>query len=208
MILTERRFPEQGRSVSPADSTSEVTLLLAAFRRGEPDAAAKLMPLVYDELHRLAVHYMRQEQPGNTLQPTALVNEAYLRLVAQNEVTWQGRTHFIGFAAQVMRHYLIDQARRRRAARHGGLNQKVDFEKAIVISRDQSDELLSIHEALERLEKLDARQARVVELRYFGGLSLEETAGLLSLSTKTVKRDWASARVWLHREISGRVDLK
>jgi RNA polymerase sigma-70 factor (ECF subfamily) len=192
----------------PTNPTAEVTVLLAAFRRGEPEAAERLIPLVYDELHRLAVRYMRHERLGNTLQPTALVNEAYLRLVAQSEVTWQGRAHFIGFAAQVMRHFLIDQARRRRAAKHGGLNQKVDIEKAIVVSKEQSAELLCIHGALERLEKLDARQARVVELRYFGGLSVEEIAGLLSVSTKTVKRDWASARVWLHREISGRAVLR
>lgn len=189
--------------MSTADPPSEVTTLLAAFRRGEPDAASKLLPLVYDELHRLAVHYMRKERSGHTLQPTALVNEAYVRLVAQSEITWEGRAHFIAFAARIMRHFLIDQARRRRAARHGGLHQKVDFEKAIIVSEDQSDELLAVHTALERLEKLDPRQARVVELRYFGGLSVEETAEALSVSEKTVKTDWAFARVWLHREIGG-----
>jgi len=188
--------------MSVVDPPSEVTNLLAAFRRGEPDAAGKLLPLVYDELHRLAVNYMRHERPGQTLQPTALVNEAYLRLVPQ-DITWEGRTHFVAFAAQVMRHFLIDQARSRRAARHGGLHRKVDFEKAIVVSENQSDELLAIHEALERLEKLDARQARVVELRYFGGLSVEETAEALSVSARTVKTDWAFARAWLHREIGG-----
>lgn len=187
--------------------SSEVTQLLAAFSRGEPDAQEKLMPLVYDELRRLAHHYMRGEATGRTLQPTALVHEAYLELIEQPDWTWESRAHFIGFAAQVMRHLLIDHARSRKAAKRGGLNQKVPFEDVLIASEQKSDEWLAIDVALERLSKIDPRQARVVELRYFGGLSVEESAEVLGVSPKTVKRDWALARVWLHREIAAGGEL-
>ena len=165
------------------------------------------MPLVYDELRRLARHYMRAEAPGHTLQPTALVHEAYLKLILkliqrQQDSTWESRAHFMGFAAQAMRHLLIDHARSRKAGKRGGLNQKVPFEDVLIASEQKSDEWIAIDAALERLTKLDPRQARVVELRYFGGRSVEEAAEVLGVAPRTVKRDWALARVRLHREIA------
>jgi RNA polymerase sigma-70 factor, ECF subfamily len=184
-----------------APAVGDVTQLLADVQNGRPDAAPQLMPLVYDELRRLARGQMRRERPDHTLQATALVHEAYFRLVNQPERTWQNRTHFIRIAAQVMRRMLIDYARARRTAKREGGLQRVPLEEPLLVAEEQSDELLALDEALERLAQFDARQSRVVELRFFGGLTVEETAEALGMSAKTVKRDWSVARAWLHREM-------
>jgi RNA polymerase sigma factor (TIGR02999 family) len=184
-----------------AQSAGEVTQLLAELQSGRPDAASRLIPLVYDELRRLARHYLRQERPDHTLQATALVHEAYLRLVDQRERTWESRAHFIGAAAQLMRHILVDYARGRQAAKRGRVAQKGPLEEALLFSEEQSEELVALDGALERLAQIDARQSRIVDLRFFGGLTVEETAEVVGISPKTVKRDWNVARAWLHREI-------
>jgi RNA polymerase sigma factor (TIGR02999 family) len=175
-------------------ATGDVTQLLADAQNGQPQAAPHLVSLVYDELHRVARQQMRHERPDHTLQATALVHEAYLRLVSQSERTWQNRTHFIRLAAQVMRRLLIDHARARRTAKREGALRRVPLEEPLLLTEDQSDELLALNEALERLGGIDARQSRVVELRFFGGLTVEETADALGVSPKTVKRDWTVAR--------------
>jgi len=184
------------------DSAAEnVTALLAELTRGNPEAADKLVPLVYDELKRLARGYMRHERPDHTLQTTALVHEAYLRLVRQRSMSWQGRAHFFGIAAQLMRRILIDHARGHLRARRGGAKEVLPLEEALVFSPERSYQLVKLDEALERLSKLDARQGKIVELRFFGGMSTEETAELLGTSPRTVKRDWALAKAWLHGEL-------
>lgn len=184
-----------------AGSTGDVTQYLADLRNGRLDASPRLITLVYDELHRLARHQMRHERPDHTLQATALVHEAYLRLVNQPERTWQNRAHFIAVAAQVMRRILVDYARARRTSKRGSAPQKIPLEEPLVFTEEQSDDLVSLDEALERLAQFDERQSRVVELRFFGGLTVDETAEVLGISSKTVKRDWAVARAWLHREV-------
>jgi len=178
----------------------EVTLLLRAMKSGDESAAGRLLPLVYNELHRLARHYMQRERSDHTLQPTALINEAYLRL-AHDNVDWQSRQHFIGVAATVMRRVLVDHARAHNAAMRGGDLQRVELDEGLAISRERSTELLALHDALNRLEEINPRQAKVVELRYFAGLSVEEIAGVLNVSPRSVKRDWALARLWLFKEI-------
>jgi RNA polymerase sigma-70 factor (ECF subfamily) len=185
-----------------APSAGDVTQFLADLQNGHPHVASQLMPLVYDELHRVARHQMRHERADHTLQATALVHEAYLRLVHQPERTWQNRAHFIGVAAGVMRRILVDHARARQTAKRGNLAQRVPLEEPLLLSDEQSDELVALDEALDRLARFDARQGRVVELRFFGGLTVEETAEALGISPKTVKRDWSVARAWLHREVS------
>ena len=185
----------------PSSSSGAISRLLENVRKGDADAAYTLMPLLYNELHRLAMHYMRSERPGHTLQATALVNEAYLKLVDQKEANWENRAHFIAVAAQVMRNVLIDHARSRQRIKRGGMQQKVPIEDVVLISEEQTDDLIALDSALERLAKIDARQSRIVELRYFGGLTVEQTAEVLGISPKTVKRDWAVARAWLHREL-------
>ena len=184
-----------------APAAGDVTQLLADVQDGRPSAAPQLFPLVYEELRRLARRQMRSERSDHTLQATALVHEAYFRLVNQPERTWQNRTHFIRIAAQVMRRMLIDHARARLTAKREGGLQRVPLEEPLLFTEEQSDELLALNEALERLAQLDARQSRVVELRFFGGLTVEETAEALGISPKTVKRDWCVARAWLHREV-------
>jgi RNA polymerase sigma-70 factor, ECF subfamily len=178
----------------------EVTLLLKAMKDGDESAAGKLLPLVYNELHRLAKSYMRRERPDHTLQPTALINEAYLRL-ARDNVDWQSRQHFIGVAANVMRRLLVDHARAHNAeVRAGGL-ERVELDEGVMISSERSGEVLALHDALTTLEAVDARQAKVVELRYFGGFSVEEIGVLLEMSPRTVKRHWALARIWLLKQM-------
>jgi RNA polymerase sigma-70 factor, ECF subfamily len=179
----------------------DVTALLSQLTQGNHEAGKKLIPLVYDELKRLARAYMRRERPDHTLQTTALVHEAYLKLVRQEVVNWQGRSHFFGIAAQLMRRILIDHARGHLREKRGGLKEVLPLDEALVFSPEHSEELVKLDEALERLSKLDARQSRIVELRFFGGLSVEETAEFLGISPKTVKRDWAVAKVWLHGEL-------
>lgn len=185
-----------------ADSLGEITQLLAELKSGNREAEAKLVPLVYDELRRLAAHYMRQERRDHTLQATALVHEAYLRLVGQRDVNWQSRAHFFGVAAQLMRRILVDYARARQTDKRGAGLQKASLEEALLFSDEQSGELLALDEALDRLAERDPRQSRIVELRFFAGLTVEETAEVLAISPKTVKRDWSVARAWLHGEIS------
>jgi len=184
-----------------ASPSSDVSLLLSELSRGNQEAGEKLVPLVYDELKRLAKSYMRRERPDHTLQATALVNEAYLKLVKQNAVHWQGRSHFFGIAAQLMRRILIDHARGHLREKRGGDKQVLPLDEAVVFSPEHSEELVKLDEALQRLSKLDARQSRIVELRFFGGLSVDETAQFLGISPKTVKRDWSVAKAWLHGEL-------
>ena len=184
--------------------SGEVTLLLAKVKHGNQGALAQLVPLVYKELRRLASHYMRDERIGHTLQPTALVHEAYLRLVGQERVEWQNRAHFMAVAAQMMRRILVNYALQRKAGKRAG-PAAADVEW---FGRDagavQFEEIAAVDEALKRLSQLDRQQGQVVEMRYFGGLTVEETAEVLSVSPRTVKRDWATAKVWLQRELSGR----
>jgi RNA polymerase sigma factor (TIGR02999 family) len=184
-----------------APNSNEVTRLLLELRNGREDAAEKLIPLVYAELHALAVHHMRQEQPGHTLQPTALVHEAYFRLMNQEHGSWQNRAHFFGIASQAMRRILVDHVRRRRAAKRDA-GDRVTLDESIAADDDRSFDLLALDEALEKLASLDPRSARVVELRYFGALDIEETAEVLGISPASVKRDWAFAKAFLQREMS------
>jgi RNA polymerase sigma factor (TIGR02999 family) len=178
-----------------------VTNLLAAWSGGDRAALERLMPLVERELHLLASRYLRRERPGHTLQTTALVHEAYLRLVDQRDVRWQSRAHFFGIAAQMMRRILVDHARRIAYARRGGGAAKVSLDEACVVSAERAAELVALDDALLALARLDERKCRVVELRYFGGLSVEETAEVLGVSTDTVGRDWRAARAFLRREL-------
>src|SRR6202142_1300608 len=186
----------------------EVTLLLSALTRGDNDAGANLIPVVYDELRRLAGSYMRRERDDHTLQATALVHEAYLKLVEQRSVNWQSRAHFFGVAAQLMRRILIDHARGHSRQKRGGEDKKVSLDEAFVFSEQQADELLAVDDSLNRLAEIDPRQARVVELRFFGGLSVEEAAEVLGVSPKTVKRDWSVAKAWLHGELKAAYDAQ
>jgi RNA polymerase sigma-70 factor, ECF subfamily len=182
----------------------EVTQLLSALTRGDEGAASKLIPVVYDELRRLAGSYMRRERVDHTLQATALVHEAYLKLVEQRSVNWQSRAHFFGVAAQLMRRILIDHARGHSRQKRGGEQKKVSLDEAFVFSEKQADELLAVDDSLNRLAEFDPRQARVVELRFFGGLSVEEAAEVLAVSPKTVKRDWSVAKAWLYADLKER----
>jgi RNA polymerase sigma-70 factor (ECF subfamily) len=184
-------------------SSGEVTQLLRAMRHGDRSAAEQLLPLVYAELHRLARSYMRKERPNHTLQPTALINEAYLRL-AQASVDWQSRAHFIGVAANAMRRILVDHARAHMAAVRGGEFCQVEWTEALGLPAERSRELIALDEALHQLEKLNPRQAKVIELRYIGGLSFEEVGAVLDLSPRTAKRDWALARIWLFKQVSAK----
>jgi RNA polymerase sigma-70 factor (ECF subfamily) len=182
-------------------SSPDVTQILQEVSGGDRDAPARLMPLVYDELRRLADHYLRQERPDHTLQPTALVHEAYLKLIDQTRVDWQNRAHFFGVAAQLMRRILVDHARRHRASKRGGFQQKLALDEAVDYSQPRDVDLVALDEALNVLAKLDERQSRIVELRFFGGLTIEETAEALGVSPATVKVDWSMAKAWLRREI-------
>jgi RNA polymerase sigma-70 factor (ECF subfamily) len=182
------------------DDGGQVTQLLKAMHAGDAQAAENLLPLVYAELHRLAKGYMRRERPDHTLQATALINEAYMRLVGE-DIDWNSRAHFIGLAANVMRRVLVDYARAHNAEQRGGGLQRVEMQDELAISAEQLDEVEHLDEALKKLEKENPRQARVVELRYFGGLSVEQIGALLQIAPRSVKRDWALARIWLFREL-------
>lgn len=180
----------------------EVTQLLVAWSKGDQDALEKLIPLVHHELRRLARNYMRREPTGHTLQTTALVNEAYLRLVEQKDVRWQNRAHFFAISAQLMRRILVGMARARHAHKRGGAARQVPLDEVLVVSDERAAELVALDEALGELAALDPRRARVVELRYFGGLSVEETAEVLKVSPDTVMRDWKRAKAWLYSELN------
>jgi RNA polymerase sigma-70 factor, ECF subfamily len=187
-----------------APSSGEATGLLLAWSRGDRGALDKLLPLLHDELYRLAARFMRRERANHTLQPTALVNEAYLRLVDQRTVRWQNRAHFFAIAAELMRRILIDHARKQRYAKRGGGAAHALLDEAIVLSDERAAELVALDEALDALAAVDARQSRVVALRFFGGLTVEETAEVLELSRDMVKREWSTAKAWLYREMSNR----
>ena len=182
-------------------SAEEVTRLLAAWGDGDRSALDRLIPLVERELHQLAHRYLSRERPGHTLQTTALVNEAYLRLVDQRRTRFESRTHFFAIAAQIMRRILVNHARDRAAEKRGGGVRKVSLDDAAVLSDERAEELVALDEALDTLAELDGRKARVVELRYFGGLSVEETAEVLGVHPNTVTREWGQAKAFLHREL-------
>ena len=182
-------------------SPDEVTRLLLDWSQGDRAALDKLVPLVYDELRRLARHFMRQERVGHTLQTTALVNEAYVRLIDQRSVSWQNRAHFFAVAAQLMRRILVDHARSRRYAKRGGDARQVSFDEAAIVSRERGAELVAVDDALTDLAARDPRKSQIVELRFFGGLNIEETAEVMGISPTTVQREWRSAKAWLYQAI-------
>ena len=183
-------------------SPKEVTQLLVDWSNGDEAALDKLMPLVYEELHRMAKRHIGRERPGHTLQTTALVNEAYLRLIDQRSVRWQNRAHFFSIAARLMRRILIDHARAHHYAKRGGATIKVSLGKAIDVSKERAAELVLLDDAMTALAALDPRKSQVVELRFFGGMSVEETAEVLGVSSVTVMRDWSTAKAWLHRAMA------
>ncbi|MCI0488297.1 MAG: sigma-70 family RNA polymerase sigma factor [Blastocatellia bacterium] len=187
-------------------SSGHVTRLLNDWSDGDSTALDELMPILYDELRSLAAHYLRRERADHTLQPTALVHEAYFRLVDQNDVHWQNRAHFFGVTAQMMRRVLIDHAKSHRRAKRGGGIIKVDLDQAAGLSAEQVSEALALDDVLDALARIDPRKGKIVELRYFGGLSVEETAEVLGISPTTVMRDWALAKAWLYNEIKGEND--
>jgi len=188
----ELRTPPQG----------EVSGLLRAWSEGDQNALEQLTPIVYDELHRLARRYMKRERPGHSLQTTALVNEAYMRLVDYRHMQWQNRAHFFAVAAQSMRRILVEHARRQNLKRGGGVRH-VSLEEAAVVGGDEEADLMALDDAMNALARIDPRKVRVVEMRFFAGLSVEETAEVLKVSAITVKRDWRAARAWLYRELTG-----
>ena len=184
----------------------DVTLLLQDWCRGERDALDKLIPLVYDELRRIAHRYMARERPGRTLQTTALVNEAYMRLIDAGRVQWEARTQFFGVAAKLMRRILVESARARSSKKRGGDAHKLVLDEAAVVGPQRDDDFVALDDALNALAAVDPRAAQVVELRFFGGLTADETANVLKVSPDTVLRDWKMAKVWLLRELAGSAD--
>jgi len=186
----------------PSLPPQEVTQLLVDWGNGNQAALDRLMPLVYTELRQLAHRYMRRERPGHTMQTTALIHEAYLRLVDQNQVRWQHQAHFFGIAARLMRQILIEHARSHTRAKRGGGVGTISLDEVAIVSQARATELLALDDALERLATIDPRKSQVVELRFFGGLSVEEAAQVLNIAPNTVLRDWRMAKAWLRREIS------
>jgi len=185
-----------------SSSPGEVTALLTQIHAGNKEAEERLIPLVYAELRRLAKHYLREERPDHTLQPTALVHEAYLRLTAMQQVDWQSRSHFFAISATVMRRILVDHARAQRAEKREGSREAVSLDESLLVSPSRSPDLVALDGALERLAKINPRRSSIVELRFFGGMSEEETAHVLGISARTVKRDWRVAKAWLYNELS------
>lgn len=186
------------------EQPTDITLWLQQWSGGNADALNALLPVVYAELHRQAANYLRRERVGHTLQPTALINEVYLRLIDQKHVNWQNRAHFFGIAAQAMRRILVDHAKSRHRDKRGGNAENLPIEAAeLAISKTKSVDLVALDEALTRLAQLDERQARIVELRFFSGMSVDETAEALNISAATVKNDWRSAKAWLFLELKG-----
>jgi RNA polymerase sigma factor (TIGR02999 family) len=182
-------------------SATDVTSLLNRLADGDQEAAGQLVPLIYEELRRLAARCLRHERPGHTLQATALVHEAYLKLTSQRSARWQNRTQFFAVASQLMRRILVDYAREQQRTKRGGKFQKAPLDEVLLVSPDRTEELLLVEESLARLEKLDPRQGRVVELSYFGGLAVDEVAEVLGVTSKTVMRDWNTAKAWLYGEL-------
>ena len=185
-------------------SQHEVTQMLVAWSNGDQDVRDELMSVVYQELHRLAHHYMKRESPGHTLQTSALVNEAFLRLIDQRNVQWRNRAHFFGIAAQMMRRILVDYARQRRYAKRGGDARQVTLNDDLIVTDQRSADIVALDEALIELANIDDRKSKVVELRFFGGLSIEETAEVLAVSPGTVMRDWTLAKAWLQRAMTAK----
>jgi RNA polymerase sigma factor (TIGR02999 family) len=183
-------------------SSHEVTRMLLDWSRGDQQALDRLMPLLYDELRLIARRYLRRERQDHTLQTTALVHEAFIRLIDQQQVSWQNRAHFFAIAAQMMRRILVDHARGQQADKRGGEAPKLSLDEAMDVAEQQAVDLIALDDALSTLTRLDAQQCRIVELRYFGGLTVEETAEALRISPATVKREWSMAKAWLHRELS------
>jgi len=179
-----------------------VTQLLLDWSNGDKAALDKLTPLIYDELHRLANSYMRKQSPGHTLQATALVNEIYIKLINTKNVSWKDRAHFFAVAAQAMRQILIDHARSHKYAKRGGGAHKVELDEVAVVAQEQAAILIALDDALRSLSDIDQRKSQIVELRFFGGLSIEETAEVMKISTPTVEREWRLAKAWLYRELS------
>jgi RNA polymerase sigma factor (TIGR02999 family) len=192
-----------GKNSEEESQPKDVTVLLKAWTKGDEGALAELTPLIYGELHRLARHYMARERSSPTLETGAILNEAFLRLVHWKTARWQSRSHFYGLAAQIMRRVLVDHARSRGYRKRGGGVRPVKLDEAVVMSPERSPDLIALDEALNRLASVDARKSKVIELRFFGGLSVEETAEVLDVSPFTIARDWTLAKAWLHREISG-----
>ena len=182
--------------------STSVTVLLAKARSGDPSALADVFPLIYDELRRLAQQQLKREPDGHTLSPTALVHEAYMRLIDYSRLEWTGRAHFMAVASTAMRRILVDHARGHRSAKRGGMLKRVNIDDVELGTEDRAELLIAIDDALGRLKEIDARQAQVVECRFFGGMTEEETAEALGMGLRTVKRDWAKAKSWLHREIA------
>ena len=195
-------MPDRYQPSSEDDQTSETTQLLRAWADGDSGALEQLTPRVYRTLRRIAGYQMQNERSGNSMQATALVHEAYLQLIDVNNVSWQHRAHFFAVSAQIMRHILLDRARRRIAAKRGGTAERVNLDELPDLSGNRARELIALEDALNALAKNDPRKARVVELRFFGGLSVDETAEVLSISPETVMRDWKFARSWLHAQLS------
>jgi len=194
--------PHKPEAIMESSTTPNITQLLVAWNQGNQDALAQLTPLVYRELHRLAHGYLAGERRGHVLQTTALVNEAFVRLIDWRQVEWQDRAHFFGVAATLMRHILVQFAREQRAEKRGGQAVRVSLSEAAAFSARRDPDLVALDDALTALEKLDPRQARTVELRFFGGLSLEEAAEVSQVSITTVRRDWRMAQAWLHQQLS------
>jgi len=188
--------------MTTASPPHEVTQLLIDWSSGNQAALDRLIPMVDRELHRLAHHYMRRENAGHTLQTTALVNEVYLKLIDQKNVHWKNRAHFFALSAQLMRRILVDHARNRQYAKRGGGAQRITFDEALVISSERGGDLVALDEALSKLTSIDPRKGKVVELRFFGGLSVEETAEALQISAVTVMREWSMAKAWLYNSLS------
>jgi RNA polymerase sigma factor (TIGR02999 family) len=195
-------MPKKKALISSSSPPTRVTQLLLAWSKGDRSALDALTPLVHEELHRLAHHYMKEERAGHSLQTTALVNEAYLRLIDQQRVEFNSRSQFFALAATLMRHILVDHARSRRYLKHGGGAVQVSFDKALIVSADRDDNLVELDEALVRLAALDVRKSKVVELRFFGGLSVDETAAALDISAITVMREWKLAKAWLYNSLN------
>ncbi len=183
-------------------NSKQITQLLAGWERGDPDALNELTPVVYSALHRIAHRYMRRERPGHTLQTSALINEAFIRLIDQREAHWQNRAHFFAIAAKLMRRILVDRARGKGYAKRGGNPLQVSLDEGMAVSGNKQPDLIALDDALRDLEAMDPRKSRIVEMRFFGGLSLEETAEALGISIPTVEREWRAARSWLHRAIT------
>ncbi|HKX83969.1 MAG TPA: sigma-70 family RNA polymerase sigma factor [Pyrinomonadaceae bacterium] len=185
------------------DDHQQITKLLLAWREGEPAALDRLMPIVYDELKRLASAYMRRQKPGHSLQTVDLVNEAYMRLIDSSRVNWQDRNHFYAIASQIMRRLLVDSARKRNSQKRGGGRAQITLDDNLEVAGGAGTDIVALDEAMKRLAALNPRQSRIIELRYFGGLTEEETAEVLGLSSRTIRRDWTVARAWLFRELTG-----